>query len=182
MNGEQPTLVVQNYPLDCQAAVNKQINMELTASYTYLSMAFYFNRNDVALKHFGQFFLHQSRGKSERAEKLMHLQNERDGRLSLCDIRNPGRDDWGNGVTAMEYALGLEKRVNQSLLDLHRLATNKGDAHLCDFLECHYLHRQVRSIKELGDRISILCKTGAPQAGQAEYLFDKLTLGNSDKN
>lgn len=28
----------QNYHEDCEAAINKQINMELYASYTYLSM------------------------------------------------------------------------------------------------------------------------------------------------
>ncbi|KAI5939387.1 ferritin heavy chain [Manis javanica] len=182
MNGDQPSLVVQNYPLDCQAAVNNQINLELYVSYTYLSMAFYFDKNDVALKHFGQFFQRQSRERGERAEKLMHLQKQRSGRLTLRNIRKPGHNDWENGVTAMEYALGLEKWVNHSLLDLHRLATDKGDAHLCDFLERHYLHQQVRSIKELGDHISILRKMGAPEAGLAEYLFDKLTLGNSDKN
>ncbi|XP_057351456.1 ferritin heavy chain-like [Manis pentadactyla] len=178
MNAEPPSQVVQN----CQTADNNQINLELYASYTYQSMAFYFDRNDVAFKHVAQFFQRRSREKSEHAEKLICLQNERGGRLSLRDIRKPGRDDWGNGVMAMEYALGLEKRVNQSLLDLHRLATDKGDVHLCDFLERHYLHEQVRSIKELGDHISILRKMGAPEAGLAEYLFDKLTLGNSDKN
>ncbi|XP_057351444.1 ferritin heavy chain-like [Manis pentadactyla] len=182
MNAESPSQLVQNYHLDCQAAVNKQINLELYASYTYLSMAFCFDKNDVALKHFSQFFLRQSREKGERAERLIKLQKQRSGHLNLRNIRKPGHDDWENGVTAMEYALSLEKWVNHSLLDLHRLATDKGDAHLCDFLERHYLHEQVRSIKELGDHISILRKMGAPEAGLAEYLFDKLTLGSSDKN
>nr|XP_036848086.1 ferritin heavy chain-like [Manis javanica] len=182
MNAEPPSQVVQNYHLDCQAAVNNQINLELYASYTYQSMAFYFDRKDVAFKRVAQFFQRQSCEKGEHAEKLICLQNERSGHLSVCDIRRPGRNDWGNCVMAIEYALGLEKWVNQSLLDLHRLATDKSDTHLCDFLECHYLHQQVRSIKELGDHISILRKMGAPEAGLAEYLFDKLTLGNSDKN
>ncbi|CAM4615935.1 unnamed protein product [Lepidochelys kempii] len=44
-------------------------------------------------------------------------------------------DDWENGLTAMECALHLEKNVNQSLLDLHKLATDKNDPHLCDFIE-----------------------------------------------
>ena len=34
-------------------------------------------------------------------------------------------------------------QVNQSLLDLHAAAGEKGDAHLCDFLEANYLDEQV---------------------------------------
>uniref|UniRef100_A0A674PRZ7 Ferritin n=1 Tax=Takifugu rubripes TaxID=31033 RepID=A0A674PRZ7_TAKRU len=39
--------VRQNYHRDCEAAINKMINMELYASYTYTSMAFFFSRDDL---------------------------------------------------------------------------------------------------------------------------------------
>ena len=71
--------------------------------------------------------------------------------------------------------------MNQSLLELHKLATEKNDPHLCDFIETHYLNEQVEAIKELGDHITNLRKMGAPGSGMAEYLFDKLTLGDGDK-
>ncbi|XP_044945151.1 ferritin heavy chain-like [Mustela putorius furo] len=173
--------VRQNYHPDCEAAVNSQISLELYASYVYLSMAFYFDRDDVALKHFARFFMRRSRKETQHAEKLMELQNQRGGRLRLRDIKKPDRDDWEGGLKAMESALHLEKSVNQSLLDLHQLATDKNDAQLCDFLESHYLHQQVEAIKELGGYVTSLRKMGAPEAGLAEYLFDKLTLGDSDK-
>ncbi|CAM2117197.1 unnamed protein product [Caretta caretta] len=92
----------------------------------------YFDRDDVALKNFAKYFLHQSHEEREHAEKLMKLQNQRGGRIFLQDIKKPDRDDWENGLTAMEGALHLEKNVNQSLLDLHKLATDKNDPHLCD--------------------------------------------------
>ena len=78
----------------------------------------------------------------------------------------------------MECASHLEKSVNQSLLDLHKLATEKNDPHLCDFIETHHLDELVKSIKELGDHITNLPRLGAPGAGMAEYLFDKHTLGD----
>ncbi|XP_032739051.1 ferritin heavy chain-like [Lontra canadensis] len=177
----QLSQVRQNYHPDCEAAINSQINLELYASYVYLSMAFYFDRDDVALKNFARFFLRQSREETQRAEKLMELQNQRGGHIRLRDIKRPDRDDWEGGLKAMECALHLEKSVNQSLLDLHQLATDKNDAQLCDFLESHYLHEQVEAIKELGGYVTSLRKMGAPEAGLAEYLFDKLTLGDSDK-
>uniref|UniRef100_H0WV58 Ferritin n=2 Tax=Otolemur garnettii TaxID=30611 RepID=H0WV58_OTOGA len=173
--------VRQNYHPDSEAAINHQINLELYASYVYLSMAYYFSRDDVALNNFSRYFLHQSREETEHAEKLMRLQNQRGGRICLQDIQKPGQDDWESGLHAMECALLLEKNVNQSLLELHALASEKGDPHLCDFLETHYLHEQVKSIKELGDHVHNLVRMGAPDAGLAEYLFDKHTLGNEKK-
>ncbi|KAF3826973.1 hypothetical protein GH733_002459 [Mirounga leonina] len=99
-------------------------------------------------------------------------------------IKKPDRDDWENGLNAMECALHLEKSMNQSLLELHKQLseTDKNDPHLCDFIETHYLNEQVKSIKELGDLVANLRKMGAPKSGMAEYLFDKHTLGNSDKS
>ncbi|TEA40728.1 hypothetical protein DBR06_SOUSAS1310023, partial [Sousa chinensis] len=47
--------------------------------------------------------------------------------------------------------------------------------HLFDFIKTHYLNEQVQPIKELGDLITILCKTVAPDSGMAEYLCDKHT-------
>uniref|UniRef100_A0A8C4UZ78 Ferritin n=1 Tax=Falco tinnunculus TaxID=100819 RepID=A0A8C4UZ78_FALTI len=125
-----PSQVRQNYHQDCEAAINRQINLELYASYVYLSMSYYFDRDDVALKNFAKYFLHQSHEEREHAEKLMKLQNQRGGRIFLQDIKKPDRDDWENGLTAMECALHLEKNVNQSLLELHKLATEKNDPHI----------------------------------------------------
>ena len=178
----QPSQVLQNYHPDCEAAINGQICLEFYASYVYLSMAYYFDRADVALKHFFQLFLQQSRQKREHAERLMQLQTQRGGRICLHDIKKPDRNNWESGLKAMECALQLEKCVTQSLLDLHQLATDKRDPHLCHFLESHLLLEEVKSMKELGDHLTNLLKIGAPADGLAEYLFDKLTLRDGSKN
>ncbi|XP_040830427.1 ferritin, mitochondrial [Ochotona curzoniae] len=180
-SGQDPSRVRQNFHPDSEAAVNRQINLELYASYVYLSMAYYFSRDDVALNNFARYFLRQSREETAHAETLMKLLNQRGGRISLRDVKKPERDDWGGGLQAMECALQLEKDVNQSLLELHALASDKGDPHLCDFLETHYLNEQVKSIKELGDHVHSLTSMGAPEDGLAEYLFDQHTLGNENK-
>ncbi|XP_026004240.1 ferritin, middle subunit-like [Astatotilapia calliptera] len=85
----------------------------------------------------------------------------------------PERDEWGSGLEAMQCALQLEKKVNQALLDLHKLASQHYDPHLCDFLESHYLDEQVKSIKKLGDHITNLTRMDAHTNKMAEYLFDK---------
>uniref|UniRef100_A0A8C5XLB8 Ferritin n=1 Tax=Microcebus murinus TaxID=30608 RepID=A0A8C5XLB8_MICMU len=166
----------QSHQQDLEAAVTRQVNLELYASHVCLSMS-YFDREDVALKKFARYFLHQSPEEREHAEKLMELQNQRGGRIFLQDIQKPDRDDWESKRYAMECALHLEKSVNQSLLELHKLSTpntGKNDPHLCDFLETHYVNEQVKSIKELGDHVTNLRKMGC--------LFDKHTLGDSDNS
>lgn len=163
----------QNYHADCEAGINRQINMELHASYCYQSMSFYFDRDDVALPGFAKFFSKSSEEEREHAEKLMKFQNQRGGRIVLQDIKKPDRDEWGTGLDAMQVALALEKSVNQSLLDLHEVATKYNDAQMTDFLEGNYLQEQVRSIKELGDYITNLKRVGP---GLGEYMFDKETL------
>uniref|UniRef100_A0A8C8D7S4 Ferritin n=1 Tax=Oncorhynchus tshawytscha TaxID=74940 RepID=A0A8C8D7S4_ONCTS len=143
--------VRQNYHHDCEVAINRMINMEMFASYTYTSMAFYFSRDDVALPGFAHFFKENSDEEREQTDKLLSFQNKRGGRIVLQDIKKPDRDEWGNGLEAMQCALQLEKNVNQALLDLHKIASDKVDPHLCDFLETHYLNEQVEAIKKLGD-------------------------------
>jgi len=166
----------QNYHPDCEAGVNKQINLELYASYVYQSMYFYFDRDDIALPGFAKFFDDSSKEEREHAERLMKFQNQRGGRIVLQDIKKPERDEWGSGCDAMSAALALEKQVNQALLDLHATAGANNDAQMCDFIEQHYLTEQVEAIKQLGDYVTNLKRVGP---GMGEYLFDKHTLGSS---
>merc|ERR1712044_62215 len=167
----------QNYHAECEAGVNKQINLELYASYVYHSMSFYFDRDDVALPGFAKFFKKSSDEEREHAEKLMKFQNQRGGRIVLQAIQKPERDEWGSGLEAMQSALALEKNVNQSLLDLHKLADSHGDAQMTDFIEANYLTEQVEAIKELSDYVTNLNRVGK---GLGEYIFDKETLDGDD--
>nr|AAQ12076.1 ferritin-like protein [Pinctada fucata] len=158
----------QNFHVESEAGINRQINMELYASYTYQSMSFYFDRDDVALPGFAKFFKHSSDEEREHAEKLMKYQNKRGGRIVLQDIKKPDRDDWGTGLESMQVALQLEKSVNQSLLDLHKVADTHGDAQMMDFIESEYLEEQVNAIKEISDHITQLKRVG-PGLGEYQY-------------
>uniref|UniRef100_A0A8C6NJC1 Ferritin n=1 Tax=Nothobranchius furzeri TaxID=105023 RepID=A0A8C6NJC1_NOTFU len=139
--------------------------------------AHYFSRDDVTLPGFAHFFKENSDEEREHAEKLLAFQNKRGGRIFLQDVRKPERNEWGSGLEAMQCALQLEKNVNQALLDLHKLASDRQDPLLCDFLESHYLNEQVEAIKKLGDHITNLTKMDASTNKMAEYLFDEHTLG-----
>jgi ferritin heavy chain len=78
--------VRQNFALASEEGINKQINLELYASYVYMSMASYFHRDDIALPGFHKFFSRMSDEEREHAQKLMNYQNMRGGRVVLRDI------------------------------------------------------------------------------------------------
>ncbi len=79
----------QNFHEESEAGINKQINMELTASYIYQAMSLYCDRDDVAHPNTAKFFKKSSDEEREHAEKLMKYQNKRGGRIVLQDIKKP---------------------------------------------------------------------------------------------
>ncbi|KAB1268906.1 Ferritin light chain [Camelus dromedarius] len=110
----------QNYFIEMEASVNNLVNMLLRASYTYLSLGFYFHREDVALEGVGHF-----------SHKLAKEKPE------------------GTRANAKEAAIVLEKNLNQALLDLHALGSARTDPHLCDFRDSHFLDEAVKLIKKM---------------------------------
>ncbi|KAL4843930.1 hypothetical protein H8958_002502 [Nasalis larvatus] len=83
------------------------------------------------------------------------------------------RDEWSGCLAAMEAALALEN-LNQPFLDLHALGSAKTDPNLCDFLEKHFLDREMKLIKKMGDYLTNRRRLASPQARLAEYLFRRL--------
>merc|ERR1712038_170416 len=135
--------------------VSKQIKMEFDASHTYLAMAAYFGRDDVAYRGFAKFFMKASEEEREHAVKLVNYLNLRGGYPQIKSIDKPA-GTWEGPVEAMEAALQLERQVNSALLDLHWGAQEKNDAHLQDFLEAEFLSEQVDSIRELSGFVTVL--------------------------
>uniref|UniRef100_A0A2K5P460 Ferritin n=1 Tax=Cercocebus atys TaxID=9531 RepID=A0A2K5P460_CERAT len=160
----------QNYSTDVGAAVNSLVNLYLQASYTYLSLGFYFDSDDVALEGVSHFFCKLAEEKCEGYECLLKMQNQRGGHALFQDIKKPGKTP-----DAMKTAMALEKKLNQALLDLHALGSARTDPHLCDFLESHFLDEEVKLIKKMGDHLTNLHRLASPEAGLGEYLFKSTT-------
>merc|ERR1711997_765577 len=101
----------------------------------------------------------ESDGEREHGMKLMEYQTKRGGRCVFQDIAKPCNSEWGTPLEAMEAAL-----------DLHKVAGDKGDGHLCDFLESEYLEEQVAGIKAIGDLITKMMRAGD---GLGLHIIDK---------
>jgi len=161
--------VRQNFHVESEAALNKQLNIELHASYVYLSMAWYFDRDDVMLPGFHKFFKKCSDEEREHAEEIMKYQNMRGGKVILQNVEKPERDAWGSPLEAMQAALEIEKNVNQTLLDMHQVAGKHNDPQMCDWIEDSFLTESVEAIKKISGHVTNLKRVGT---GLGEYTFD----------
>ena len=166
----KPCSARQNFSAAAEKALNNQINAELSASYVYRSMAGFFDRDDVALHGFRDFFKKAAEEETEHAQMFIDYVNKRGGRVTLSAIGAP-KIEWATALEALEDALALEKDVNAKILAMHEVADNDKDAQMTDFLEGNFLKEQVDAIKELADMITNVKRVGTE--GLGIYLFDK---------
>ena len=112
-----PASICQNFHEDCAHSLNKQINMEMFANYTYLTFYSYFIQHDKALHGFAKMFLKNSQEEREHSLLLIEYVTKRGGKVVMTNIEKP-EVELSTAKNAVEAALNLEKDVNQSLLNL----------------------------------------------------------------
>ncbi|KAI9473950.1 MAG: ferritin-like superfamily [Benjaminiella poitrasii] len=163
------SLAKQNFAVQSEEALNQQVNTELQASQVYLSMSAWAQHSSVALPGLEKYFRESAEEEREHAQKLIDYINTRGGRVILRGLQAP-EADWKSAKNAVESALQLEKDVNKSLLNLHKIADGQNDPQMCDFIESTYLGEQVEAIKKLADMVTQLNRVGE---GLGVYLWDQ---------
>ena len=142
--------ICQNYSTEVVAAISCLVCMHLLASYTYLSLGFFFHCEDVALEGMGHIFQSWLR-RNKGTGHLLMMQNQCGSCALLQDMQKPSQDGWHKTLDAMGLPLDL-----------------------CDFLENHFLV-EVKFIKRMRNHLSNFPRL-APHAGVGKYLFKSLTL------
>eukprot|EP01097_Dermamoeba_algensis_P006036 TRINITY_DN37_c0_g1_i1.p1 TRINITY_DN37_c0_g1~~TRINITY_DN37_c0_g1_i1.p1 ORF type:complete len:188 (-),score=57.34 TRINITY_DN37_c0_g1_i1:101-628(-) len=150
-------------------ALNLQINLELSAFYTYTAMTYYFKRDKIALFGFAKYFEEQAKEEKEHAEKFMEYLTTRGGAVKLATLSAP-QVDFTSPVAAVEFHLKLEQQVTSALNKLHDIAESEKDSHLSDFT-VEYLEDQYKSLKSVSDLLTNLQRAGGEGLGL--FLFDK---------
>jgi len=169
----------QNYHAESEAGLNRLINLNLQASYTFISMAGYYDRDDVALPGVAKCLAKNSRHRRDFGQQLMEYQNIRGGRIVLADIKKPERDDWGTVLETAHAVAFVEKNINQALLELHAIAGKHNDAQMSDFLETYFLEDSVKRLKRTYDAIATLKRVGP---GLGEYQYDQVLLAEVEEH
>lgn len=171
-SGPEESLARVFFHRDSEAAINEQINHELTMSYNYDAVSSYFNRDNVALPGFRDFFRAASDEERVHAQQLKDYQATRGGRVKLGTITAPEMDysnsDKGDALHAFEFALAMERLNLQYLYNLHEVADKNGDGQMADFVEV-MLEEQVHGVKECADYVAKLRRVGK---GLGVYQID----------
>ena len=82
----------------------------------------YFDRDDVALKGFAKFFKESAEEENEHAQMFIKYQNLRGGRVLLTVVNAPTQQEWDTPLAAVEFALNLEKQVNQVVIYIFQVS------------------------------------------------------------
>jgi len=107
-----------------QDAMNEQINKELFSSYLYLSMAAYFEENN--LPGFANWMRLQADEERGHAMKFYDFLLERGGRVLLQAIDAP-KTEWASSLEVAEEVAAHEGKVTASIYALYELALKEKD-------------------------------------------------------
>ena len=159
----------QNFQIECEELLNKQINLELYAFHVYFEMYAYFSKENVALHNVAKFFNKNAQEEIGHATKMMLYLVERGGTYFSNDIKYLENEITGL-QDAFEKALVLELEVNSKLHKIIKLGEKHHDYNLCDYIETEFLDEQEKSQKALADHITNIKRCGT---GLGEYMFNK---------
>ena len=150
-----------------QQALNDQINMELTAFYTYLSMSAYFE--DTGMQGFAGWMRHHADEEMMHAMKLYDWVHTRRGTVKLQSIGAPPAT-WNSALEAFEDAFKHERKVSISIDNLIKTAREQGDNATESFLQW-FVDEQVEEEEVVDEVIQKLKLIGDFSGGL--YLLDR---------
>lgn len=120
-------------------AINEQINAELYSAYLYLSMAAYFEEEN--LSGFANWMRVQFEEEQFHGLKLFNYLHERGGRVTLQAIDKP-KTDWDSIINVFEETLEHERHVTSLINNLMDIALEESDHATASFLRW-YIDEQV---------------------------------------
>ena len=150
-----------------QSALNAQINAELHAFYTYLSMSAYFTAENFP--GFAAWMRHHSDEEMVHAMKIYDFVNDRRGVVKLAAIGDP-RTEWGSPLEVFEDALKHEQHVTALINNLVKLAREEGDYATDSFLQW-FVDEQVEEESIVDAKIQDLKHIGSTKS--ALFLLDR---------
>jgi ferritin len=159
-----------------QQALNDQVNAELQAYYTYLSVSAWFE--DQNLRGFAAWMRTHSDEEMMHAMKIFDFIHSRRGRVKLQPIPQP-RTEWGSPLEAFEDALKHEQHVTHLINNLVELAAKEGDYASHSFLQW-FVDEQVEEEEIVDEVIQDLKRVG--DFGPGLFLLDRELGGGKSES
>ncbi len=150
-----------------EKAINDQIQKELYSAYVYLSMAAYFETNNLTGAASWMRLQHQE--EQVHAMKFFDFINDRGGRVVLQAIQQPPTD-FASPLAVFEAALAHEQKVSRSIHDLYALAVKENDYPTQAMLQW-FINEQVEEEKNASAIVAQLRMIGDSPA--ALFMIDQ---------
>jgi ferritin len=150
-----------------ETAFNEQIREELESAYIYLSMAAYFEAEN--LPGMAHWMRAQSQEEVEHAMKFFEHITERGGRVQLKALSAPPVD-FGGALDAFQKALEHEQHITRRIHDLYRLSTEENDYASLSMLQW-FIDEQVEEEANVGQAVEMLKLAG--DKGHALLMMDR---------
>ena len=146
-----------------EKALNAQLNAEVYSGYLYLSMAAYFEDEDLA--GFANWMRVQAEEELEHGMKFYDYIIRRGASVTLTAIDAP-QTEWDSPLAAFEHVLEHEKMVSGLINDLVNLAIEEKDHATNNFLQW-FVEEQVEEEENAMENVSKLTLAGESK----ELLF-----------
>ena len=135
-----------------QKAINEQINKELYSSYLYLSMAGYFEANN--LPGFAKWMYVQADEERGHGMKLFEHLVDRSGQVMLAPIAGP-QTEWKTNLEVFKQIQSHEAAVTASINALYEVALHEKD-YAAQVLLQWFITEQVEEEKNAADIVQQL--------------------------
>jgi ferritin len=154
-----------------QAAINQQINHEMTAAYSYLAMVVYFDQLNLA--GFATWMQKQHDEELMHASKLFQYLLDRGGKVELQAIPKPATD-YRSVAEVFETALKMEQQNTASINAVYSLAKQLDDYATQSHLQW-FIDEQVEEEKTMEETLGLIRFAGDDKSAL-------LTLNNQMAN
>ena len=148
-------------------ALNKQINEEMYSAYLYLSMAAYFDAQN--LKGFANWMMVQYKEEMDHAMKFYNYINSQGGRVKFYALKEPP-SEWESPLHAFEETLKHEQHITKCINDLVDLAEQEKDRATFNLLQW-YVDEQIEEEENDNEIIGKLKLVG--NSGNGIFMLDR---------
>ena len=136
------------------AALNKQIQHELTAQHNYLALSVWFDQE--LLKGFAAYMKKQAGEENTHAMKILDYVQDSNGKVTLMAIDAP-KTAFASPLEAVQHARALEKKNTAMIHECCHLAVQEKDLATQQILQW-FIEEQVEEEKWTEDFVAMLEK------------------------
>lgn len=158
-------------PASTNDAFNKQINEEIYSAYLYLSMAAYFEAQN--LEGFAHWMKKQATEEMEHAMKFFAHIGERGGRVKLETINQP-QQEWDSPMAAFSDAAMHEQHISSCIHTLLKKAMQENDYAALPLLHW-FVAEQIEeedSVQKIAERLALI-----GDKGNGIFMLDRELAG-----